>query len=57
MIKDKQKILTFSRTLIFTQSAGGPTSTTVVTNLPNENQLALTSSGKKIHKRKEKEFL
>jgi hypothetical protein len=38
--KIKQNTLTVSRTLIFTQSAGGPTSATVVTSLPDENNLA-----------------
>lgn len=41
--------LTVSRTLIFTQSAGGPISTTLVTTLPNENQVPFILSEKLQH--------
>lgn len=40
-LKEYNKNLTVSRTFIFTQSAGAPTSTTFVTNLECESNLVL----------------
>lgn len=40
-LKEYNKNLTVSRTFIFTQSAGAPTSTTSVTNLECESNLVL----------------